>query len=75
MMATRSWREVSLRRIREFSALTLVVWLLWTRGTGGKPSNHDNIKSFWMADKLQSDPGEHVRALWTAKGKQVFEDG
>ncbi len=26
----------------------------------------------WMADKLQSDQGEHARALWTAKGKQGF---
>ena len=29
----------------------------------------------WMADKLHSDQGEHARALWTAKGKQAFEDG
>ncbi len=29
----------------------------------------------WMADKLQSDQGEHARALWTVKGKQAFEDG
>jgi hypothetical protein len=28
----------------------------------------------WMADKLQSDQGEHVRALWAAKGKQAFDD-
>ncbi|MGD9540058.1 conjugal transfer protein TraD [Methylocystis sp.] len=27
----------------------------------------------WMADKLQSDQGEHARTLWTAKGKQAFE--
>ena len=26
-----------------------------------------------MADKLQSDQGEHARALWTARGKQAFE--
>lgn len=29
----------------------------------------------WMADKLQSEQGEHARALWIAKGKQAFEDG
>jgi hypothetical protein len=29
----------------------------------------------WMADKLQSDQGEHARSLWTAKGKQAFDDG
>jgi hypothetical protein len=28
----------------------------------------------WMADKLQSERGEHARALWTAKGKQAFKD-
>lgn len=28
----------------------------------------------WMADKLQGDQGERARALWTAKGKQAFED-
>lgn len=28
----------------------------------------------WMADKLQSDQGDHARALWTAKGKKAFED-
>ncbi len=28
----------------------------------------------WMADKLQSDQGERARSLWTAKGKQAFED-
>jgi Conjugal transfer protein TraD len=28
----------------------------------------------WMADKLQSDQGEHARALWATKGKQAFED-
>jgi len=27
----------------------------------------------WMADKLQSDLGEHARALWLAKGKHAFE--
>jgi hypothetical protein len=27
----------------------------------------------WMADKLQSDQGEHARGLWAAKGKQAFE--
>jgi hypothetical protein len=27
----------------------------------------------WMADKLQSDQGEHARKLWVAKGKQAFE--
>jgi hypothetical protein len=29
----------------------------------------------WMADKLQSDQGEHARALWIKKGKRVFENG
>jgi Conjugal transfer protein TraD len=29
----------------------------------------------WMADRLQSDQGEHARSLWTAMGKQAFEDG
>jgi hypothetical protein len=29
----------------------------------------------WMADRLQSDQGEHARALWAAKGKQAFDDG
>ena len=28
----------------------------------------------WMAETLQSDQGEHARALWAAKGKQAFED-
>ncbi|WP_374545049.1 conjugal transfer protein TraD [Rhodoblastus sp.] len=28
----------------------------------------------WMADKLQSDQGEHARSLWAAKGKQAFGD-
>jgi hypothetical protein len=27
----------------------------------------------WMADRLQSDQGEHARKLWAAKGKQAFE--
>jgi hypothetical protein len=27
----------------------------------------------WMANKLQSEDGEHARALWAAKGKQAFE--
>ena len=27
----------------------------------------------WMADKLQSDRGEHARELWAAKGKQALE--
>ena len=29
----------------------------------------------WMADKLKNEQGEHARALWTAKGKQAFDDG
>ncbi len=29
----------------------------------------------WMADKLNSEDREHARALWTAKGKQAFDDG
>ncbi|WP_315828602.1 MULTISPECIES: conjugal transfer protein TraD [unclassified Bradyrhizobium] len=28
----------------------------------------------WMADKLQSDQGDRARTLWTAKGKQAFEN-
>jgi hypothetical protein len=28
----------------------------------------------WMADKLQGDLSEHAGGLWTAKGKQAFED-
>jgi hypothetical protein len=28
----------------------------------------------WIADKLRSDQGEHVRAFWTKKGKQAFDD-
>jgi len=28
----------------------------------------------WMADMLKSEQGEHARALWTAKGKQAFEN-
>lgn len=28
-----------------------------------------------LADKLQSDHGEHARSLWAAEGKQAFEDG
>jgi len=28
----------------------------------------------WMVNKLQSEDGEHARALWAAKGKQAFED-
>ncbi|MBM3655227.1 MAG: conjugal transfer protein TraD [Alphaproteobacteria bacterium] len=27
----------------------------------------------WMADKLQSDQGEHARAIWITKGKRAFE--
>ncbi len=27
----------------------------------------------WMAEKLQSDQGEHAREVWTVKGKQAFE--
>ena len=26
----------------------------------------------WMADKLQSDQGEHARELWAKKGKQAL---
>jgi hypothetical protein len=26
----------------------------------------------WMADKLQSEQGEHACTLWTEKGKQAF---
>ncbi|WP_245419903.1 conjugal transfer protein TraD [Phyllobacterium salinisoli] len=28
----------------------------------------------WMAEKLKGDQGEQARALWTAKGKNAFED-
>jgi hypothetical protein len=28
-----------------------------------------------MADKLRSDEREKALALWTAKGKEAFEDG
>jgi Conjugal transfer protein TraD len=28
----------------------------------------------WMADKLRSDQGEQARGIWSAKGKQAFED-
>ncbi|BBU62171.1 conjugal transfer trad family protein [Methylosinus sp. C49] len=28
----------------------------------------------WMANKLQSEDGDHARALWAAKGKRAFED-
>lgn len=26
----------------------------------------------WMADKLESEGGEHARALWVEKGKAAF---
>lgn len=26
----------------------------------------------WMADKLQSEQGEHARSLWAEKGKRAF---
>jgi len=29
----------------------------------------------WMGDKLKNEQGGHARALWTAKGKQAFDDG
>ncbi|PRD40481.1 conjugal transfer protein TraD [Phyllobacterium phragmitis] len=29
----------------------------------------------WMAEKLDSQDGERARALWSAKGKNAFEDG
>jgi len=29
----------------------------------------------WMADKLNSEQGEHARNLWAAKGKQAFDAG
>ncbi len=28
----------------------------------------------WMADKLQSDQGDHAREVWAEKGKRAFED-
>ncbi len=28
----------------------------------------------WMADKLRSDEREKALALWTAKGKEAFEE-
>jgi len=27
----------------------------------------------WMANKLQSEDGDHARALWSVKGKRAFE--
>ena len=27
----------------------------------------------WMADKLQSDQGEHARGVWTTLGKMAFD--
>jgi hypothetical protein len=27
----------------------------------------------WMADRLQSDRGEHARGIWTKLGKMAFE--
>jgi hypothetical protein len=29
----------------------------------------------WIADKLQSDPGEQARELWAKRGKRVFVAG
>ncbi|WP_298970150.1 conjugal transfer protein TraD [uncultured Roseobacter sp.] len=28
----------------------------------------------WIADKLQSDQGDHAREVWAEKGKGAFED-
>lgn len=28
----------------------------------------------WMADKLQSDQGDHAREVWTEKGNRAFRD-
>ena len=28
----------------------------------------------WMADTLECDQGEQARGIWSAKGKQAFED-
>jgi hypothetical protein len=27
----------------------------------------------WMAEKLESEQGDHARDVWTEKGKQAFE--
>jgi hypothetical protein len=28
----------------------------------------------WMADKLESEQGDHAREVWAEKGKGAFED-
>ncbi|MGB5104917.1 MAG: conjugal transfer protein TraD [Steroidobacteraceae bacterium] len=43
------------------------------REAGGAPAQPGGAL-LWMAGKLQSDQGEQARALWTAKGKQAFEN-
>ena len=44
----------------------------------GRPFGDDRATIYgallWMADKLQSEDHEHARSLWSAKGKQAFED-
>lgn len=28
----------------------------------------------WMADKLESEQGDHAREVWAEKGKEAFEE-
>jgi hypothetical protein len=69
----RTWQVERRRRTRQLIELGgLVVKARIVELTGNDRATVYGAL-LWMADKLQSDQGEHARALWLAKGKHAFE--
>ena len=70
----RSWQIEHRRRTRHLIELGGLV----VKAGIVELTNDDRAVIFgallWIADKLQSEQGEHARATWAAKGKQVFEE-
>lgn len=69
----RTWqieRRKRTRRLIELGGLVVKAGVVDLTG-GDRATIYGAL--LWMADKLQSEQGEHARGLWTAKGKQAFE--
>jgi Conjugal transfer protein TraD len=71
----RTWQVERRKRTRHLIELGGLVVKAGVVGLTGDDRTMIFGALLWVADKLQSDQGEHARALWTAKGKRVFEDG
>ena len=69
----RSWRVARRKRTRHLIELGGLVVKAGVMDLTGDDRAMIYGAMLWMADKLNSEDGDHARKLWAGKGKEAFE--